>query len=202
MARRCDCDPLPYAETRIATGLRDREPDSAAPGSVFALHIDAESALLEYLKMYYKLGPAGRALDRFGVVEFATTVAPGVRDVLLTGKLFEAVERNSRNKELSWSLIKHLSLSESVIAEALNGNGPVRPSAYDDAKVKALIPYAAAEKQALASARLVVPGFPNNAKAMDIFIEEFSNAMLGTKDPQTAMSDMKKRVVPLLPAKS
>jgi hypothetical protein len=32
------------------------------------------------------------------VVEFATTIAPGVRDVLLTGKVFEAVQRNSRNK--------------------------------------------------------------------------------------------------------
>ena len=95
VARMFDVDPLPYAETRIATGLRtgDRE-----PGSVYALHIDAESALLEYLRMYYKLGPAGRALDRFGVIEFATTVAPGVRDVLLTGKVFEAVQRNSRNR--------------------------------------------------------------------------------------------------------
>ena len=95
VARMFDVDPLPYAETRIATGLRA---DGKDPGSVYALHIDAESALLEYLKMYYKLGPAGRALDRFGVVEFATTVAPGVRDVLLTGKVFEAVQRNSRNK--------------------------------------------------------------------------------------------------------
>jgi len=98
VARMFDVDPLPYAETRIATGLRGSNPAGPAPGSVYALHIDAESALLEYLKMYYKLGPAGRALDRFGVVEFATTVAPGVRDVLLTGKVFEAVERNSRNK--------------------------------------------------------------------------------------------------------
>jgi anion-transporting ArsA/GET3 family ATPase len=65
---------------------------------VHALHIDAESALLEYLAMYYRLGRAGRALDRFGVVEFATTIAPGVRDVLLTGKVYEAVQRNSRNK--------------------------------------------------------------------------------------------------------
>jgi anion-transporting ArsA/GET3 family ATPase len=95
VARMFDVDPLPYAETRIAAGLRVDDRD---PGSVYALHIDAESALLEYLRMYYKLGPAGRALDRFGVIEFATTVAPGVRDVLLTGKVFEAVQRNSRNK--------------------------------------------------------------------------------------------------------
>ena len=100
VARMFDVDPLPYAETRVATGLRmrSRSGANAEPGNVYALHIAPEEALLEYLKMYYKLGPAGRALDRFGVVEFATTIAPGVRDVLLTGKLFEAVQRNSRNK--------------------------------------------------------------------------------------------------------
>lgn len=110
-----------------------------------------------------------------------------------------AIPRNSRNKDKAWSLIKHLSTPESTVAETLNGNGPVRPSAYDDAKVKAVLPYAAAEKQALGSARLVVPGFSNSAKAMDILIEEIGNAMLGSKEPQVAMNDVKKRVQPLLP---
>ena len=95
IARMFDVDPLPYAERRLTTGLPVGD---ERPGVVHALHIDAESALLEYLAMYYKLGRAGRALDKFGVVEFATTIAPGVRDVLLTGKIFEAVQRNSRNK--------------------------------------------------------------------------------------------------------
>ncbi|WP_323794523.1 ArsA-related P-loop ATPase, partial [Nocardioides sp.] len=95
IARMFDVDPLPYAEQRLTTGLPvgdDR------PGVVHALHVDAESALLEYLDLYYKLGRLSRSLDRFGVIEFATTIAPGVRDVLLTGKIYEAVERNSRNK--------------------------------------------------------------------------------------------------------
>ncbi len=73
----------------------------AAPddgGDLYALAIDAESALLEYLAMYYRLGRAGKALDRFGVIDFATTIAPGVRDVLLTGKVYEAVHRNRRGK--------------------------------------------------------------------------------------------------------
>ncbi|GAB3854228.1 ArsA-related P-loop ATPase [Nocardioides maradonensis] len=95
IARMFDVDPLPYAERRLATGLPD---DAGNHGTVHALHVDAESALLEYLAMYYRLGRAGRALDRFGVIEFATTIAPGVRDVLLTGKVYEAVQRNSRNK--------------------------------------------------------------------------------------------------------
>ena len=34
---------------------------------------------------------------------------------------------------------------------------------------------------------------------MDIFIEELGHAMLGSKEPQAAMSDVKKRVQPLLP---
>ena len=97
IARMFDVEPLPYAERRVATGLP--ETDGQRGGVVHALHIDPESALLEYLSMYYKLGRAGRALDRFGVVEFATTIAPGVRDVLLTGKVYEATKRNSRNKK-------------------------------------------------------------------------------------------------------
>lgn len=95
IARMFDVDPLPYEERRLTTGLPDAD---GGHGVVHALHIDAESALLEYLAMYYRLGRAGRALDRFGVIEFATTIAPGVRDVLLTGKVYEAVQRNARNK--------------------------------------------------------------------------------------------------------
>jgi anion-transporting ArsA/GET3 family ATPase len=91
-----DVEPLPYAERRVATGLVG--PGGERGGVVHALHIDPESALLEYLSMYYKLGRAGKALDRFGVVEFATTIAPGVRDVLLTGKVYEATRRNARHK--------------------------------------------------------------------------------------------------------
>ncbi len=97
IARMFDVEPLPYAERRIATGLPG--PDGRRGGMVHALHIDPESALLEYLSMYYKLGRAGKALDRFGVIEFATTIAPGVRDVLLTGKVYEATRRNVRNKK-------------------------------------------------------------------------------------------------------
>lgn len=92
IAQLFDVPPLPYAERRIAQG-----PDDG--GDVYALSIDAESAMLEYLQLYYRLGSrTGRALDRFGVIDFATTIAPGLRDVLLTGKVYEAVVRNSRNK--------------------------------------------------------------------------------------------------------
>ncbi|MFF4344619.1 ArsA-related P-loop ATPase [Kitasatospora sp. NPDC001540] len=85
---------LPYEERRVATvtpaqlGLPGK-----GHGEVHALAIDTEQALLEYLEMFYKLGRAGKALQKVGFVDFATTVAPGVRDVLLTGKACEAARR-------------------------------------------------------------------------------------------------------------
>jgi len=92
IAQLLDVPPLPYEERLVAQG------ESTGAGDVYALAIDPESAFMEYLSMYYRLGRAGKALDRFGVIEFATTIAPGVRDVLLTGKIYEAARRNRRNK--------------------------------------------------------------------------------------------------------
>ncbi|MGH3583198.1 MAG: ArsA-related P-loop ATPase, partial [Mycobacterium sp.] len=75
IAQLFDVPPLPYGEQKIAT--------AEGGGLVNALAIDTEAAFLEYLDMFYNLGIAGRAMKRIGAVEFATTIAPGLRDVLL-----------------------------------------------------------------------------------------------------------------------
>ena len=80
-----DVAPLASTEARIAHALQG--------GEVFGLSVDPKAALLEYLHMYYKLGRAGGVLEKFGAIDFATTIAPGVRDVLLIGKVYEAVRR-------------------------------------------------------------------------------------------------------------
>lgn len=85
IAQLFDVPPLPYQELKIAT--------AAGGGQVNALAIDIEAAFLEYLDMFYNLGLAGRAMRRIGAIEFATTIAPGLRDVLLTGKIKESVVR-------------------------------------------------------------------------------------------------------------
>ncbi|CAA0081917.1 Putative ATPase [Mycolicibacterium vanbaalenii] len=88
IAQLFDVPPLPYEEVKIAT--------AEGGGQVNALAIDTEAAFLEYLDMFYNLGLAGRAMRRIGAVEFATTIAPGLRDVLLTGKIKEIVVRNEK----------------------------------------------------------------------------------------------------------
>jgi anion-transporting ArsA/GET3 family ATPase len=90
-----DRPPLPYEERKIAVA-----PESATKpgGEVYALVADPESALLEYLEMFYNLRHAGKALTKVGVMDFATTIAPGLRDVLLTGKAAEAVRRKKAGR--------------------------------------------------------------------------------------------------------
>ncbi|MCW2521028.1 MAG: arsenite efflux ATP-binding protein ArsA, partial [Mycobacterium sp.] len=90
IAQLFDVPPLPYEEVKIAT--------ADGGGQVNALAIDTEAAFLEYLDMFYNLGIAGRAMRRIGAVEFATTIAPGLRDVLLTGKIKEIVVRSERER--------------------------------------------------------------------------------------------------------
>ncbi|MCV7417919.1 ArsA family ATPase [Mycolicibacterium litorale] len=91
IAQLFDVPPLPYKEVKIAT--------AEAGGQVNALAVDTEAAFLEYLDMFYNLGLAGRAMRRIGAVEFATTIAPGLRDVLLTGKIREVVTRADKGKQ-------------------------------------------------------------------------------------------------------
>ncbi|MHB2022074.1 MAG: ArsA-related P-loop ATPase [Mycobacteriales bacterium] len=88
IAQLFDCPPLGYEETWIAS--------APGGGELFALAVDPEAAFLEYLQLFYNMRRAGAALNRIGAIDFVTTIAPGLRDVLLTGKVKEAVTRNRR----------------------------------------------------------------------------------------------------------
>ncbi len=97
LAQLFDLPPLPYEERKLAVAQRG--------GDVYGLAVDAHEAMYEYLDTYYRLGRAGRALDKMGVIEFATTVAPGMRDVLLTGKTYEATRRRRADREFVYDAV-------------------------------------------------------------------------------------------------
>jgi Mrp family chromosome partitioning ATPase len=97
IARLFDVPPLPYEERKIAAGV--------GGGDVYALAVDPEGALLDYLEMFYNLRRMGQTLTRIGVVDFATTIAPGLSDVLVTGKATEATRRRGGNKHVYDSVV-------------------------------------------------------------------------------------------------
>ena len=93
IARLFDRPPLPYEERKIAIAPGEAHDGRDPGGDVYALAIDPEGALLDYLQMFYGMRSAGVALNRLGMVDFATTIAPGLSDVLVTGKATEATRR-------------------------------------------------------------------------------------------------------------
>jgi anion-transporting ArsA/GET3 family ATPase len=95
IAQLFDVPPLPYEERKVAVAPANL---TRPGGDVFALVADPESALVEYMEMFYSLRHAGTALTKLGVMDFATTIAPGLRDVLLTGKAAEAVRRKTSGR--------------------------------------------------------------------------------------------------------
>ena len=130
IAQLFDTPPLPYEERKVAIARGN--------GEVYALAIDPEAALLEYLEMFYNLRRAGNALKRLGAIDFATTIAPGMRDVLLTGKVMEAATRERRGGGRLYDAVVLDAPPTGRIARFLNVNaevaglarmGPVRQQA-------------------------------------------------------------------------
>lgn len=143
IAQLFETEALPYEERKIAVapasdgaalrvaagtesgGEAPRGGGRRAGGEVHALAIDAERALLDYLQMFYKLGSAGRALKKLGAIDFATTIAPGLRDVLLTGKACEAVRRKDKNGRFVYDAVVMDAPPTGRITRFLNVNDEV-----------------------------------------------------------------------------
>lgn len=77
--------------SRIPEG--DERAVALAGRTVRMLSVDSRHALRDYLESHARLGVAGTILDKTGFVDFATDLAPGLRDVLLTGKVYQAARR-------------------------------------------------------------------------------------------------------------
>src|SRR5690606_4625974 len=112
-----ETDALPYEERKIAV--------APGGGEVYALAIDPERALLDYLQKFYKMGSAGRALKKLGAIDFATTGAPDVRDARLTGEPCEAVRRKHRGGRIVYAYVVMGAPPTGRITRFLNVNDEV-----------------------------------------------------------------------------
>lgn len=79
------------------------EPQLLAP-NLTGMTVEADEALVEYLQQFWGIPRLSRALVRSKAVEFATNTAPGLRDILLIGKVKEA-ERRRRDGRHVFDLI-------------------------------------------------------------------------------------------------
>jgi len=122
-------------------------------------------------------------------------------EVIATAEFWSMmIPKNSRHKDLAWSLIRELSTRANTVKTAVNGNGPVRASAYGDPQLMEKVSYAALEAKALRAARAPMPAFNKAAEAKDVFVEEMQASILGLQTPEAAGKNMARRIQPLLAA--
>ncbi len=67
--------------------------ERALAPNVSGLSVIPDEALVEYLYLFYGIRYVGRVLKGSKALEFATNIAPGLRDILLIGKIKEAERR-------------------------------------------------------------------------------------------------------------
>ena len=108
---------LSYQETRIAV--------APGGGEVWGLALDAQEALLDYLDVFYNLRRAGSVLRKMGAIDFATTIAPGLRDVLLTGKACEVIRRIDKGAPNAYTAVVLDAPPTGRITRFLNVNSEV-----------------------------------------------------------------------------
>jgi multiple sugar transport system substrate-binding protein len=104
------------------------------------------------------------------------------------------IPANAPHKDLAWDFIRTLSSPDATVRAALNGNGPIRPAAYDDPRVQKMLPYWQAEAQAIANATMLPSHYDGAAETGQIFMEEFQSAVLGFKSPEDAAAAMQQRI--------
>ncbi|MGH8845183.1 MAG: ABC transporter substrate-binding protein [Advenella sp.] len=124
------------------------------------------------------------------------------RDITALTEIWSMViPKNSAHKELAWDLIRTLSSPANTPLIALNGNGPVRPAAYENAKLKQTLPYTAEEAKAIKAAITVPSSFNDSLQALSVFREESQAAVIGIKTPEAAAESMQKRIGALVKKK-
>lgn len=132
------------------------------------------------------------------VVPIPADPATGKDVVAMTEIWAFAVPKNSIQKELAWSLIRELSSPANTVRAALNGNGPVRPAAYSDTRLKEKLPYTQEEAVAIGKATTIPSSYDSSAQVNMIFMEESQAAVIGLKTPEDAAASMQKRISPLV----
>src|SRR5579863_2974141 len=90
----CEVDAKGEVSSYLETGDTGFTPREVLPG-LFAMSMDTEASLREYLKLNLRIPVVGRIGPLARAFDFVATAAPGVREILTVGKLpYEVRERH------------------------------------------------------------------------------------------------------------
>lgn len=185
--------------------IRDLFKEGVLPPNITTLSIDEIITLVQQGRAGFIFDPfarystfndpkAARHAGEVNVVPIPASEKLGKGVVAMTEIWAMCIPDNGQNKDLAWDFIRHMSSPDATRRAALNGNGPIRPAAYDDAGVQERLPYWKEEASAISNAVMLPSSYDQAAQVGDLFLEEFQAAVLGFKAPEEAAAAMQKRI--------
>ncbi len=88
----------------LATSPWDYQQREFRPG-LAGTAIDPADAVYEYLELFYGIKRVQWVMERSHAIDFVTTAAPGLRDLLLVGKVYELEGQRRPDGRRAWDLI-------------------------------------------------------------------------------------------------
>ena len=92
MSRLFETEPWDFSERQFRPNL-------------WGMSVDPHESFAEYMEMFYGAKRLSKFVVGSSAVDFATTAAPGIKDVLLIGKVKEIEQRRSASGRFSYDLI-------------------------------------------------------------------------------------------------
>lgn len=108
------------------------------------------------------------------------------------------IDKNSKNKDAAWELIKALTNKESQLEMAIHyANGPVRSSSYLSEEYLSMFPLAESWLEATAASKFIPP-HPDWEQIQDVFNQEVFAAIEGKITPEEAAENAQNKIQRLL----
>jgi anion-transporting ArsA/GET3 family ATPase len=92
MSRLFDTQPWDFSERQFRPGL-------------WGMSVDPRASFAEYMEMFYGAKRLSKIVVGSSAVDFATTAAPGIKDVLLVGKVKEIEQRRDEDGRFHYGLV-------------------------------------------------------------------------------------------------
>jgi multiple sugar transport system substrate-binding protein len=102
------------------------------------------------------------------------------------------------NKKAAWEFIKMITSPDFALELSLNTNGPIRRSIFSNAKYKETDPLADVLNVTAPVSGIHAPPFDGTSECLEIFGEEATFAIKGTKSPEAAMKSAATRIQTVL----
>ena len=101
---------------------------------------------------------------------------------------------NPKNRQLAYDFIRYFTTQQAQVKMALNGNGPVRTSVYQDATFAEKVPYAVLAEKVLPQGQALLPAVTGSTQILDVLKQTFNEAIQGQKPVQQALDEAKGKI--------